>query len=261
MGWASYLEDVIKRFDSNRNHSFVVRGGTSPSAAAKAERRRLDEEKKTNQTAIQVFQQNQKKLKKLNLKRHDLELQYETLLKQLSTLEHEIAAIGRNNSEVDGRLASYRNKFSKRIASFHSVEQSPESGSIELMVQRIDAIRKDKHVSLSQETRQTLDALAAYAQSEKRVKEQEFLVEGLNRKTHKAKVDLEALCTFRELVENQARALRGETQTYEGWEVMDAWLKNNPTITPKEERFVAEKGSNRQRESPVFNPVIDLLCE
>ena len=115
MGWASLLEDVVKRFDAESGSALpttVLR--RSPSAASKAKRARLDREQVATQKAILAFQNNEQRIKRQGAEIVQLRKEVEQENEALNALKAKLSEIAKTNRQMNSRLAPLREKYANR---------------------------------------------------------------------------------------------------------------------------------------------------
>lgn len=256
MGWASLIEDVVKRFDAEQLWSFpspTSRKG--PSAEDEKERLRLDCEKLATKIAVQEFQRNEKKLKRLEAEGARLEQDLVEASRGLDNLKRKLDQAVKENEKLDVRLGAYREKFVHRMSQVAVSESTRGSDSIDSLLGKIKQFQSRELSNFGSGVRERFDAIANYALSKKRTESQALKNELLKRKIADTKLEFEHLEEFFEQVEKHRRALSDATRSCEGWEMMDEWLKNNKVISPKEENDPPIPKKVKKAESRTFNPV------
>jgi DNA repair exonuclease SbcCD ATPase subunit len=257
MGWPSLIEDIVKRFDAEKLWSFPSpQFGKAPSAKAIAERERLDREERATTIAIRLFQQNERKLKKLKAENARLEQQLSQANRVLQKWKNRLAEAAKANNQLNNRLGSYRAKFAHRILPQRANAETQNASSVSSLMEKIEQIKEKSLATLDKEVQERFNAIADYALSEKKLSEQEIETAILNQKLAEAKQEIDSLRSFYGQVEKRSRALDAEAKSYEGWEIMDEWLKNNSIISPKEENDRSVPKKTKKAQAPVFNPVL-----
>jgi DNA repair exonuclease SbcCD ATPase subunit len=256
MGWASLIEDVVKRFDAEERWSFPsLRFGKPPSAKASLERMQLDREAQATKIAVHVFQQNERKIAKLKTESDRLEQQLAEANRELQNWKNKLTEAAKANEQLNRRLGSYRAKFARRITLLMVNEDAKSADSLDSLMGKIEQFKETNLRKLDKEARAKFDMIASYALSEKKVKQQELKIETQNRKLAETKQEIQSLKSFYDQVEKRRRALSSEAKSYEGWEIMDEWLKKNSIVSPKEESDSPVPKKIKKTEVPVFNPV------
>jgi len=258
MGWPSLIEDIVKRFDAEKLWSFPSpQLGKVPSTKAIAERARLDREERATTNAIRLFQQNERKLKKLKAENARLEQQLTQANRELQKWKDRLAEAAKANNQLNNRLGSYRAKFAHRILPPLAIAETQNANSVSSLMEKIEQIKEKSLATLDKEVQERFHAIVDYALSEKKLIEQEIETSILNRKLVEAKQEIDSLRSFYGQVEKRSGALDAEAKSYEGWEIMDEWLKNNSIISPKEENDHPVPKKTKKAQAPLFNPVFN----
>ena len=261
MGWASLVEDIIKRFDQESSAGRHGGGGvgssgsSKPSPKAVAERARLDLETRANEFAMLNFAANAKKSEVNRKKIGQLREQLSKANNGLLGIKSKISECCDANQQLSEGLGSLRSKFAERASKSIAVVESAAVSSVAELTIEIEKFKEKDLEALDKESRARFMAFKAYAISQRRVEVEEIEIQELQKQLTEAEQDIKTLKVFFDQIDRDNRVLGREVNLYKGWDEMTDWLKRNPSFCAKEEHRSQDSGQSKKKAKVPFNSV------
>jgi hypothetical protein len=251
MGYASLIEDIIKRFDAESISPVFFQRGKAPSQEAIAAQQRLNREKQATAIAVREFQKNQREAQKNQAKIKSIRNQIAEANGEVQKLKSKAAKAVQINNALNKNLEKHRVKYAHRAERFEPKHPPLSETLLASILTKIEAF-KDL-ATLDRESRERFNTMKAYASSQRRLEAQERELSTLNLALESLRRETQTLLDFFENIDRDNRSLDDEGKTFEAWDIMTDWLQKSPTPVPKER-------PPSPPQTP-FNPVVPTYAE